>query len=141
MIAAHQRPVARVGEALTLAAAGASAMMDISDGLAKDLSRMCTESGVGARMDITAIPVSSWLEPLAASLGVDPLELALSGGEDYELLAAMEGSRVPQAREGLASRFGTALSEVGEVVEDGFVAVWPDGQERPLEAKGWDHFA
>ena len=140
LIAAHQRPAARVGEALTLAAAGASAMMDISDGLAKDLSRMCTESGVGARLDVAAVPVSPWLEPLAASLGADPLELALSGGEDYELLVAMETSDVPQAREELRSRFGVPLSEVGEVIEEGLVALWPDGEERPLEPRGWEHF-
>ena len=135
------RPVARVGEAQTLAQAGATAMMDLSDGLTKDLSRLCAESGVGARIELASVPVSEALPPAAEVLRFDPLELALSGGEDYELLAAVRSSAVDLARDELKERYGVALTDIGAIIEEGLVAVDPGGRERPLEPKGWDHFA
>ena len=141
LVAAHQRPVARVGEARTLAAAGASAMMDVSDGLALDLSRMCAESGVGARLETDALPVSPWLAQAAGALDLDPLRLALTGGEDYELLATLPGSSVKEAAATLRERFGVALTDVGEITAAGMMAVGADGTETPLVAEGWDHFA
>ncbi|MFB3738799.1 MAG: thiamine-phosphate kinase [Candidatus Velamenicoccus archaeovorus] len=134
------RPVARVGEGQTLGQAGATAMMDLSDGLAKDLSRLCAESGVGVRLDLASIPVAAPLREGAAALGVDPLELALSGGEDYELLATIDATDADHARARLADRFGVALTEIGVIIEEGLVAVGPDGVERPLRPTGWDHF-
>ena len=141
LIEALARPVARVGEGQTLAQAGASAMMDLSDGLAIDLSRLCRASGVGARVDLAAIPVSEALRGGAPSLGVDALELALGGGEDYELLATIDATNVALARRELNARFGVPLTEVGVVVDEGLVVLDVDGNESPLEPKGWDHFA
>jgi thiamine monophosphate kinase len=77
----------------------------------------------------------------ASTLGVDPIELAIGGGEDYELLATIDLTNLDHAREELHDRFGVALTEVGAIVEEGFVAVDADGRESPLEPKGWDHFA
>lgn len=141
LVDALARPVARVGEGQTLAQAGATAMMDISDGLAIDLSRLCRASGVGARVDLSAVPVSEALRSAAPSLGVDALELALGGGEDYELLATIDATHLPLARRELESRFGVPLSEIGVIVDEGLVAVDVDGNESRLEPKGWDHFA
>jgi thiamine-monophosphate kinase len=142
LLDAHFRPVARVGEGQTLAQCGASAMMDLSDGLSLDLSRLCAESAVGARVDISRIPVSPELRGLAGVLPVDPLELALSGGEDYELLAAMPPGDVGDARRLIDERFLVALTEIGEVTEaPGMVAVDADGRESGLQPRGWDHFA
>jgi len=141
LLAVHYRPVARVGEAMTLAMSGATAMMDISDGLAKDLSRLCVESGVGARLELARVPVSPSLAHLAEALGLDELELALSGGEDYELLAAMPAEAVEGARRELSEVFGVSLTEVGEITPEGLVAVDAGGTERPLEPRGWDHFS
>ena len=142
LVSAHQRPTARVGEGQELARAGASAMMDISDGLAIDLHRLARESEVGARLALERVPVAAALQALAGELGVDPLDLALYGGEDYELLAALPSDAVDGARERLAERFGTSLWEIGELTgaETGLVAIEPDGTERRLEPKGWDHF-
>jgi thiamine-monophosphate kinase len=134
------RPVARVGEGQTLGQGGATAMMDLSDGLAKDLTRLCAESGVGVRLDLGSIPVSPALLEAAPVLGVDPLELALGGGEDYELLATIDATDADHARAQLADRFGVTLTEVGVIIEEGLVAVGADGVERTLEPKGWDHF-
>jgi thiamine-monophosphate kinase len=143
LVQAHLRPVARVGEGETLSSAGATAMIDISDGLALDLSRVCAESGVGATLTLADVPVADGLEDLAKALegALDPLDLALHGGEDYELLAALPPEAVEEAAVKLAERFGTGLSVVGTVTEEEVHAVAEDGTEGPLEPKGWDHFA
>jgi thiamine-monophosphate kinase len=142
LVDALERPVARVGEGQTLARCGATAMMDLSDGLAKDLSRLCRASGVGARVELGAVPVSAALVDGASTLGVDALELAIGGGEDYELLATLDEADAESARRSLDEAFGVALTRVGTVVEgSGLVAVAADGDEAPLEPSGWDHFA
>jgi len=142
LIDALARPTARVGEAQTLAQAGVTAMMDLSDGLAKDLSRLCAESGVGARIELSDIPVSEALRRGATTLGVDPLELAIGGGEDYELLATLDITDLERARTELAERFGVALTDVGVIIEGGGqIAVDAQGRAAPLDPKGWDHFA
>jgi thiamine-monophosphate kinase len=140
LLEALHRPVARVGEGQTLAQVGATAMMDLSDGLAKDLSRLCAASACGARIQTSAIPVSDALRAASAALGVDPVDLALSGGEDYELLATLDATAFDRARDEVDERFGVTLTEVGVIIDEGLVAVGPDG-ERPLEPKGWDHFS
>jgi thiamine-monophosphate kinase len=142
LLHALSRPVARVGEGQTLAQAGATAMMDLSDGLAKDLSRLCAESGVGARVELVKVPVAEPLRLGSPALGVDPLELAIGGGEDYELLATLDVTDLERARTELNERFGVRLTDVGFIVEDeGLVAVDADGRTSPLEPRGWDHFA
>lgn len=136
------RPVARVGEGQTLAQMGATSMMDLSDGLAKDLGRLCRESDVGARVDLDRVPVSPALREGAAVLGVDALRLALGGGEDYELLATLDAADVDRARAELNERFGVSLTEVGVVIEGhGLVGVDGSGRTSPLPPAGWDHFA
>lgn len=141
LVDAFERPVARVGEGQMLARCGATAMMDLSDGLAKDLSRLCIASGVAGRVELAAVPVADALREGAGSLGVDALALALGGGEDYELLATMAPADVEVARRELDERFGVALTAVGTIVEgSGLVAVEADGAETPLEPVGWEHF-
>lgn len=136
------RPVARVGEGVTLAQCGATAMMDLSDGLAKDLSRLCAESGVGARVELTNLPIADAVRSAASILELDPVALAVSGGEDYELLATLAPTDVEPARERLGERFGVPLTRVGEIIEERtLVAVDTGGAETTLEPKGWDHFA
>jgi thiamine-monophosphate kinase len=139
---ALDRPAARVGEAQVLAAAGATAMIDLSDGLAKDLSRLCRASGVGARVRAADVPVAPALLEGAEALGVDPLRLALAGGEDYELLATIPPGAVEPVRSELRETFGVPLAALGEVVEgQGVTLVADDGTETPLAPDGWDHFA
>lgn len=141
LLAAHDRPVARVGEGQALARSGATAMMDISDGLAKDLSRLCAESRVGAAVALSSIPVAPALEGLCADMGADPLQLALGGGEDYELLATVPPEAVEPAAAQLRRRFGTRLTDVGEIrADEGPARLVEEGTGAPLEAVGWDHF-
>jgi thiamine-monophosphate kinase len=142
LLDALARPAARVGEGVTLAQCGATAMMDLSDGLAKDLSRLCIASGVGARVRLADVPIPEAVRAAAAALAVDPLDLAISGGEDYELLATIAPTEVDGARERLRDRFGLALTQVGDIVEgQGLVAVDAHDAESTMEPKGWDHFA
>lgn len=129
----HVRPTARVGEAGVLVRCGVTAMIDVSDGLTLDLSRLCAASGVGARVRLADVPVGP-----AATVGD-----ALGGGEDYELLAALpDAAAVDAARAELAEAFGVPLTEVGELTaEPGMVAVDAAGHEDALVPSGWDHFA
>jgi thiamine-monophosphate kinase len=132
LIRRHLRPTARVGEGGVLAAHGATAMMDISDGLALDLTRLCRASGVAATIAIADVPVAD----------LATLEDALGGGEDYELLATMpDEAALEAARAELKEAFGVPLVAIGKIVEGtGVTAVDADGTERPLEPTGWDHF-
>jgi thiamine-monophosphate kinase len=126
----HFRPVARVGEGALLAAHGATAMIDVSDGLALDLTRLAQASSVGARLALADIPVDR-----AATL-----EEALGGGEDYELLATLPADSAGAVETDLKETFGVSLTRIGVIIDEGLVAVEDDGTERPLEPTGWDHF-
>ncbi|KKL99787.1 hypothetical protein LCGC14_1810930 [marine sediment metagenome] len=126
LIERHVLPVARRPGAWLKSA---RAMIDISDGLALDLKRLCIESGVGALVDMESLPVSAAMRKAAPVLGLDPLELALSGGEDYELLFAGRGTV-----RGRAIR-------IGEIVKGKEIRMnCPDGKKMPLEPKGYMHF-
>jgi thiamine-monophosphate kinase len=127
----HFRPLARVGEGQALAQAGASAMIDISDGLALDLSRLCSASKVAATVRESSIPVHA-----AATL-----EEALTGGEDYELLATVPETALEELTADLTDRFGTRLSVIGHITTGQGVTVEGADGTRVLDPAGWDHFA
>jgi thiamine-monophosphate kinase len=132
LVRAHVHPIARVGEARVLARNGARAMIDVSDGVGLDLSRLCSASRVGARLRLADVPIAE-----GASLAE-----ALGGGEDYELMAALPPEGFERAQRELLDAFGLRLSRVGDVTSgDALVGVGEDGTEEPLVPKGWDHFA
>jgi thiamine-monophosphate kinase len=112
----------------------ATAMMDLSDGLSSDLTRMCEASGVGAIVEAAALPAVT----VSAAGGVDAVELALHGGDDYELLftvARKDARRVPR------SLGGVAITRIGEITRGrGVKVVDVEGRERALRAGGWDPF-
>ncbi|MEP6476003.1 MAG: thiamine-phosphate kinase [Actinomycetota bacterium] len=133
LLLAHLRPTARVGEGTVLARHGATAMMDVSDGLGKDLIRLASASAVGASIRLRDVPVAEGATR----------DDAMGGGEDYELLVTLpsEDAFVAAAAE-LAGSYGTPLTAIGSIVKGEVVtAVGDDGVERPLVASGWDHFA
>jgi thiamine-monophosphate kinase len=138
VFAAHPQmyPKARVGVGLALVRRGlATAAIDLSDGLSSDLAHLCRESGVGAEVSAAALPI----HPLAKKAGgpEQALELALHGGEDYELLfTARAGTRVPR------SIAGVRVTHIGRLVRgDAVSIVDPAGRKRPLKPGGWEHFA
>jgi thiamine-monophosphate kinase len=110
----------------------ASAVIDLSDGLSTDLARLCAASGMGAKLWAAKIPGPNLPE------AADSLQLALHGGEDYQLLFT-----VPQR---VASRLplkfrGQSLYHLGEIeASKGIKLVMPGGEVHTLEPAGWDYF-
>ena len=133
------RPRPNVGAAKALAGYGASAMMDISDGLAIDLDRLMVASRKGCSITSETVPV----DPDALVLGdalskdvFDPLSAALLGGEDFEILCTLDIDRFEAARRAVAAE-GSALTSIGVVTPEGTTI---DGT--PLDAwkeRAWEH--
>lgn len=141
----HLNPRARVELGGRLAESGlVHAMMDLSDGLATDLAHLCKRSGVGARLRDRALPTLACLAEAALLCGADPLQWAIGGGEDYELLF----TAAPQSEGGLRAiggACGLALSPVGTIVEgEGVILLREqvDGsiEELAVSYQGFDHF-
>jgi thiamine-monophosphate kinase len=118
-----------------------SAMIDVSDGLAMDLRRLCVASGAGCRVEETRIPIDGAARRLARLAGEAEVTLALGGGEDYELLFAMPRGDV-ELLMAEAARRRVMVTPIGEVTTaaEGMRLVQEDGTERNLPDAGWDHF-
>lgn len=140
LAAAHRRPVPRVREAEVLRRFLPSAMVDVSDGFAADLGHLCAASGVGAAVEAGGLPL---IDLTAIDPGLDPdlepLGLALSGGEDYELCFTIDPERAEAAAAAVEEATGTRVHAVGEITGGGLV-LRHDRGERPLPLGGWDHF-
>lgn len=132
-------PRPRLRSGLALAAAGAHAMIDLSDGLAGDAAHVARASDAGLRIDAGSLPLAKGVAEVAAAAGRDPLELAAGGGEDYELLAALPAARLAEASTRLGEAAETTLTPIGEVEAGAGVEIRLPGGGR-LEAQGYDHF-
>ncbi len=140
---AHLRPVARVREGKWLGAFPAvHAMIDLSDGLATDLRHVTEESRVGARVHLERLPISSAVQSVAAALGRDPIEPAVTGGEDYELLLTADTAAARSLAEGLKAATGTPLTVIGEVVEARAGVQFVNARGEPVPVReGFEHFS
>jgi thiamine-monophosphate kinase len=136
----HRHPTPRLAAARVLAAEPAvTAMMDLSDGIASDLRHIITRSGAGARVEAAALPISEAARAAAALLGANPLDWALWGGEDYELLFTLAPDALPRLASLLADT-GVTAAPVGVITEGGYLLVTPDRDAQPLSPEGFAHF-
>jgi thiamine-monophosphate kinase len=130
-------PTPRIALGLELIALAHSAI-DISDGLLGDLAHICERSGVGAKVEYSAVPCSADLRPLRDQARVS--RAILAGGDDYELCFTAAPGRAAEI-EALAVTLDIALTRVGSIVDGDAVAVFDAaGRPLPVEEKGFDHF-
>jgi thiamine-monophosphate kinase len=134
----YARPEPRLALAAALRA-HASAAMDLSDGLAKDLGRLCAASGCAAHVRLADLPVSS---AAAKALAVDPAldRHIVAGGDDYEVLASVPDEKVP-GFQAMAAAAGVVMTRIGATSTGaGILIEGRDGRPLSLERPGWDHF-
>ena len=133
---AHLKPHPRVAEGQILARHGVKAAIDLSDGLVSDLDKLCKASGVGAHLFVNQVPIHPIVQN---SFGDDAINLALSGGEDYELLFTTKGEVINKVREAMPC----TVTVIGEIVAEPRQVTTLDehGNEVKLEKAGWEHFA
>ena len=133
---AFLHPYPRIAEGQLLVDAGVKTAIDISDGLVSDLSHVCKASQVGARIEVDRVPVQPAVK---ANFGDRALELALSGGEDYELLFTGSTEAIDKVR----TKAPCPITVIGEILADkaGKITL-VDSQGKPfiLSKKGWEHF-
>lgn len=116
-------------------------MIDLSDGLAGDLGHLCDESRVGARIMAAALPLQAGVREVAAALGEDALELALRGGEDFELCCTARPGMLDPLRAEFQAQFGIDLTRVGMMTSERVLQlVHADGSSALLSPQAFDHF-
>jgi thiamine-monophosphate kinase len=133
------QPEPRVGWGLLLGGQRlATAMIDISDGLSSDLNHLCAESRVGALIEASSIPIDPIVRDLSGRRALDPLMLALHGGEDFELLFTVPPPHIAK----LPNRVdGVSITRIGEITETSEgVRIAEGSRTWNLEPGGWEHF-
>ena len=133
------RPEARVGWGIVLGEERlATSMIDLSDGLSSDLNRLCDASGVGALIDSSLMPIDNRVVELCGRRALDPLQLALHGGEDFELLFTVKPdivARLPRRVDGVEiKRIGAMTNAIEGIKISEGPRVWD------LKPGGWKHF-
>lgn len=134
LVERHLHPEPRLATGQALAAAGVSAMIDVSDGIATDARHLAERSGVEIVVHLERAPLAPGLVEAAGRLGRDPLELAATAGEDFELLFTAQ----PEAREAIEQAAGVPVSWIGEVREGSGLRVLAAGG-RELDVRGYEH--
>jgi thiamine-monophosphate kinase len=139
----HNEPKPLIETGMAIAASGfANAMIDVSDGLFSDLGHICKESGVGALLFRSKIPLSSELKLLASRVKFNPLDLALSGGEDYILLLTVPEANIKDFEIVCKDKGSSPLYLIGKIREEkGIKMVNDDGSIEEISMRGFNHFS
>ncbi|MGZ5445714.1 MAG: thiamine-phosphate kinase [Thermoanaerobaculia bacterium] len=134
------RPQPRVGWGIVLGEQQiASAMIDLSDGLSSDLNHLCKESNAGALIDAASIPLDEDVRHLCGRRALDPLALALHGGEDFELLFTVNPENVPRLPKKVD---GVLITRIGEITANaGSIRIREKNHEWDLQPQGFEHFS
>ncbi len=142
LIGRHLRPTARVAEGQWLSTHHfATSSIDISDGLSGDLRHICEESHVGVELDLGTLPLSPACRAYATSRKLDPVDLALTGGEDYELLFTVSLRQRPRLeRTALKQRFSLTCIGTIHPFRFGMQALSPHGTRHRLANRSYEHF-
>jgi thiamine-monophosphate kinase len=126
----HLQPVPQLALGRWLGRQKEGAAMDVSDGLARDLHRLCRASGVGAEVDAAALPFADRFLTICRQIFADPLALALGGGEDYVLLFTLpEGIAPPEP----------GARRIGRITKGKRLVLLRNGGRSDLPDAGWDH--
>lgn len=144
LVEKHLNPIPQVLEGQYLAKTGyVTSMNDISDGLASEIREISEASRVGIELWEERIPYSSLLLEAAERLAISPIKLALSGGEDYQLVFTCKSNRVKELMKSFTREFSRELYLIGEIkpAEYGIKLRSIDGQCKELLARGYNHFA
>lgn len=139
---AHVLPEPQLHEGRFLAAQpGTHAGIDISDGLSSDLGHIVGQSHVGATLYFDKIPVSESLLKFCSRFEFDPVQYALSGGEDYALLCTLAAQDAADIAAKFQREFKKPLFRIGEINDKNRLdMIYPDGSSTPIALTGWNHF-
>jgi thiamine-monophosphate kinase len=140
---AHLSPTPRIKEGRIIARGKlATSMIDISDGLASDLTRICEASVVGAKVYASKIPILFAAKEVGKLIKKDPLSLALYGGEDYELLFTTSPEKADNIIKLIKEELDTKVSIIGEIrdKQDGIKLEDLEEEVVELQSKGYNHF-
>lgn len=138
LIPAHLFPVPRVEEGKWFAQQpGVHAMIDLSDGLVQDAGHIAERSALGLDIDPERMPIATELEAYKEILGIDPRDMALGGGEDYELILALDPKQANKIQQAFRERFFQPMSIIGNFTEAS-LGLRLAGE--PIPPKGFDHF-
>ncbi len=142
LLDAHNLPQPAIEEGHWLAGqAGVHAMMDLSDGMVSDLRHILKSSAVSATIEMDRLPVSEALRSSAQKFGWNPLELAASGGEDYELLITVAKTDWDKIQSAFRLQFGKPLYPVGQISSGEPHITWLNqGREVDFSSAGFNHF-
>lgn len=144
LVERHLCPPSRVAVGQWLASTGCvSSMIDVSDGLVQDAGHIAAASRVKIQLEAVRIPLMTGVSQFAAYAGLDPLQVALGSGEEYELVFTVSGARVAAFRQLLAGAersVGHPLTAIGTVVDGrGVEVLAPSGQLIAVDAPGFSH--
>jgi thiamine-monophosphate kinase len=135
----HYRPIPQVKAGQWLAQHGATAAIDISDGLSADLHHLCNASNVGAQITAELLPIEATTRAIAALYGKEAEDLALFGGEDYQLLFTIPSKLAPMIVQELPIATGISATIIGTVQSSTGLRLSRHGNVLPLQPGGWDH--